>query len=74
VIVRQAFELLQWLRQSGIPVLLVEQSVRAALGIADRAYVARQGRIVLEGRGREMLSDPDILREYLGSHAGTAHS
>ena len=70
VIVREAFEVLATLRRSGIPILLVEQTVRAALGIADRAYVIRQGRIVLEGQASRLLSEPEILRQYLGSVVG----
>ena len=70
VIVREAFEILATLRRSGIPILLVEQTVRAALSIADRAYVIRQGRIVLEGLASRLLSEPEILRQYLGSVVG----
>lgn len=69
VVVKEVFSLLTVLRETGIPVLLVEQAVRTALGIADRAYVMRQGRIVLEGKGRQLLSEPDVLRQYLGSVA-----
>jgi branched-chain amino acid transport system ATP-binding protein len=70
VVVKEVFSLLTALRATGIPVLLVEQAVRTALGVADRAYVLRQGKIVLEGSGRQLLSEPDVLRQYLGTVAG----
>jgi len=51
-------------------VLLVEQNVRAALRLAQRAYVLETGRIVGEGPGRELLDDPHVRRAYLGPLAG----
>jgi branched-chain amino acid transport system ATP-binding protein len=47
-------------------VLLVEQNVFKTLGIADRAYVLENGRIVLTGRGSELLADDHVKRAYLG--------
>jgi branched-chain amino acid transport system ATP-binding protein len=67
VIAKEGFALLEELKQSGIPVLLVEQSVRNALTVADRAYVIRQGRMVLSGTGKELLANSEIIGEYLGS-------
>jgi branched-chain amino acid transport system ATP-binding protein len=54
------------LKQEGITILLVEQNVREALDLADRAYVLQTGRIVGEGSGRELL-ESDMFREaFLG--------
>jgi branched-chain amino acid transport system ATP-binding protein len=50
----------------GVGILLVEQNVAAALSLAHRAYVMEGGRIVREGRGDELLRDPDVRRAYLG--------
>jgi branched-chain amino acid transport system ATP-binding protein len=52
--------------RAGVGVFLVEQNVRAALGLAHRAYVLEHGRIVGQGPSAEILADPDIRRAYLG--------
>jgi branched-chain amino acid transport system ATP-binding protein len=54
------------LREKGIATLLVEQNMRAALRIADRAYVLRVGRIVRAGSAAEIANSPDIQQAYLG--------
>ncbi len=54
------------LRAKGIATLLVEQNMRAALRIADRAYVLRVGRMVRTGSAQEIASAPDIQEAYLG--------
>jgi branched-chain amino acid transport system ATP-binding protein len=47
-------------------VLIVEQNVRQALTLADRAAVLESGKLVLEGAGRELLGDDRLKRAYLG--------
>ncbi|HHB91144.1 MAG TPA: ABC transporter ATP-binding protein [Anaerolineae bacterium] len=69
LIVKHLFELIASLRNEGQTVLLVEQNARAALKLADRAYVLETGRIVLEGDARELLEDPRVQAAYLGGHA-----
>ncbi len=65
-LVAEIFETIHHIREKGITVLLVEQNVFEALGVSDRAYVLQSGRIVLEGRGEELLKS-DLVREaYLG--------
>lgn len=54
------------LRKKGIATLLVEQNMRAALRIADRAYVLRVGNIVRAGAASEIANAPDIQEAYLG--------
>jgi branched-chain amino acid transport system ATP-binding protein len=54
------------LRRKGIASLLVEQNMRAALKIADRAYVLRVGQIVRSGSAAEIANAPDIQEAYLG--------
>ena len=47
-------------------VLLIEQNAKAALEVADQAYVLEVGRVVLEGTGRTLLNDPRVQSAYLG--------
>ncbi len=51
---------------SGIPILLVEQNIRLALKLADRAYVLENGRLVLQGPSTELIGHPEVKRAYLG--------
>jgi branched-chain amino acid transport system ATP-binding protein len=51
---------------AGVSILLVEQNVRRALAIANRAYVIQTGRMVLEGSGQELLDSELVKRAYLG--------
>ena len=65
-LVVEIFRTIHEIRKKGITVLLVEQNVFEALAVSDRAYVLQSGRIVLEGRGQELLGS-DLVREaYLG--------
>jgi branched-chain amino acid transport system ATP-binding protein len=64
--VERLFDLITRLRAAGITILLVEQNVEHALGIADRGYVLENGRIVLEDSGRRLLQNPQLKTAYLG--------
>ncbi len=66
LVVQHIFEVIQGLRARGIPILLVEQNVRAAFKIADRAYIMETGKIVRQGRASELREDDEIRRRYLG--------
>jgi branched-chain amino acid transport system ATP-binding protein len=66
VIVRDIFALIARLRSEGLSILLVEQHVKLALAIADRAFVLQDGRIAMSGLGPELLSDPALKRAYMG--------
>lgn len=66
LIVREIFEIVQKIREQGVTVLLVEQNVRRALEIADRAYVLENGRICMEGECEELLESDHIRKAYLG--------
>ena len=66
VVVRQVFDIIRRLRQEGLTILLVEQSLKQALGVADRGYVVETGRIAMEGPAGELLDDPAIRSAYLG--------
>ncbi len=62
----EVLEVIKRLREQGITIFLVEQNVRQTLETADRAYVLENGRIVLEGTGKELLQDERVKTAYLG--------
>jgi branched-chain amino acid transport system ATP-binding protein len=70
LIVEDVFRIIAGARREGVSVLLVEQNVRAAVEIADRAYVLDDGRIVYEGDAREFGGDEQRVRELAGASAG----
>jgi len=59
------FEMIEGINKQGVTVLLVEQNVRAAMELAQRAYVIENGRIVGEGKGDDLLSFESIRSAYL---------
>ena len=65
-VVEMTFAIIANIRRRGTTVLMVEQNAHAALRMADRAYVMETGRIVLEGRARDLLEDDHVRRAYLG--------
>jgi len=67
IIVQDIFRTLREINKLGLTIFLVEQNVRQALKIADRAYVIETGAIVLEGSGRELLGNPRVQDAYLGN-------
>ncbi|MEJ8820962.1 ABC transporter ATP-binding protein [Variovorax humicola] len=67
IIVQDIFRTLREINKQGLTIFLVEQNVRQALKIADRAYVIETGAIVLEGSGRELLGNPRVQDAYLGN-------
>jgi branched-chain amino acid transport system ATP-binding protein len=64
--VAKVLEVIQQVNASGVSVLLVEQNLRKALAIAHHGYVIQTGRIVMEGKGEELLHDERIRKAYLG--------
>jgi branched-chain amino acid transport system ATP-binding protein len=71
LIVRQVFDVIVAARQQGMSVLLVEQNVRAAVEIADRAYVLDNGEIAYEGAASELARDEERIRALAGASAET---
>ena len=65
-IVLEMFGVIRDINRAGMAVLLVEQNVAMALGLAARAYVLEEGRIAVEGSPGELLASPHIRRAYLG--------
>jgi branched-chain amino acid transport system ATP-binding protein len=69
LIVEDVFRIVVASRREGLSVLLVEQNVRAAVEIADRAYVLDDGRVVYEGDAAEFGRDEQRVRELAGASA-----
>jgi len=65
-LVTRILDTIQAINNTGVSILLVEQNVRRALAIAHRAFVIQTGRVVLEGRGKELLESELVKRAYLG--------
>lgn len=65
-VTEEIFALLPRLKADRLTILLIEQNVRQALRIADRAFVLESGRIALEGQATDVLNDQRIARAYLG--------
>jgi branched-chain amino acid transport system ATP-binding protein len=69
LIVRGVFEVIRTARDTGISVLLIEQNVRAALDIADRAYVLDDGHVVYSGSARILAKDDRLVKSLAGASA-----
>ncbi len=67
LIVREVFKVVTAARREGISILLVEQNVRAAVEIADRAYVLDDGRVVYSGAAAEFAKDEERVRALTGA-------
>ena len=68
LIIRDIFNTIRALRETGLTILLVEQMANQALGVADRAYVLETGSVTLQGKGSDLLKDPKVRAAYLGTH------
>ncbi|WP_352402160.1 ABC transporter ATP-binding protein [Synergistes jonesii] len=66
IIVEKVVEIIKKIRDGGTSVILVEQNAFMALSIADYAYVLETGRVVLSGKGSELLKDDSVRKSYLG--------
>jgi branched-chain amino acid transport system ATP-binding protein len=66
IVVQEIFRTIEKLNAMGMTILLVEQNARAALQIADLAYVLETGQVVLEGPAAKLLNDPKVKAAYLG--------
>ena len=66
IVVEKVLDTVRTINEEGVTVLLVEQNIHDSLLVADRAYVLEQGKIILEGNSRELLSNSHIKEVYLG--------
>jgi branched-chain amino acid transport system ATP-binding protein len=67
LVVREVFRIIDSLRAGGVSILLVEQNARAALEVADYAYVLETGELRLQGPAAELKNDPRVIDTYLGA-------
>jgi branched-chain amino acid transport system ATP-binding protein len=66
LLVEQILRIIEGLKRDGLTILLIEQNARAALAIADRAYVLETGRITAHGSAAEIARDARVRAAYLG--------
>jgi branched-chain amino acid transport system ATP-binding protein len=66
ILVKRCFQVIREIRDQGTTILLVEQNVRHALELCDRAYVLESGHMALSGTGQELLHDDRVIKAYLG--------
>ncbi|MGD8844132.1 MAG: ABC transporter ATP-binding protein [Desulfobacteraceae bacterium] len=66
ILIRNIFETVRKIADQGTTVLMVEQDVKHSLSLSDRGYVLEHGRVVMEGRAKELMNDPHVKEAYLG--------
>lgn len=66
IFINEIFSIIQDIQKQGMTVLLIEQNANKALSIADRAYVLETGKLVLSGKGSELLESDQVKKAYLG--------
>lgn len=66
LIVKEIFELIKRIHEMGCTILLIEQNVRMALGVSDRAYVMQTGEVVISGNSKDVVNMPEVQEAYLG--------
>lgn len=66
VVVKDIFDNIKKLHDSGITILLIEQNAKLALNISDRAYVFETGKIKIEGKSSDLINDDFVIKSYLG--------
>jgi branched-chain amino acid transport system ATP-binding protein len=67
LVVSNIFGVIKELNDEGLPILLVEQNVRAAMQISDRGYVLETGKVVIQGACQELLNDEKVIKAYMGA-------
>jgi branched-chain amino acid transport system ATP-binding protein len=65
-LVGEVFKVIKTISEKGVTVLLVEQNVYEALDISHRAYVLQTGRIMMEGKGQDLLKSDLVRQAFLG--------
>nr|WP_281504463.1 ABC transporter ATP-binding protein [Streptococcus uberis] len=66
IFIQEIFDIILEIQKQGMTVLLIEQNANKALSIADRAYVLETGKVVLSGKGSELLASDQVKKAYLG--------
>jgi branched-chain amino acid transport system ATP-binding protein len=66
MLVDEVLDTVRRLKEQGLTILLVEQNVREALELSDRAYILQTGRITRQGNSRDLLESDEIRKAFLG--------
>jgi len=66
ILVERSFEVIEQVHDAGVALLVVEQNANVSLSIADRGYVLSTGRVVLEGKAKDLLEHEELRKAYLG--------
>jgi len=66
LLVREVFKVVERVNSEGVTILLVEQNVKHTLTVATHAYVLENGRMVMEGKGKDLLDNEHVKKAYLG--------
>jgi len=66
ILVERMFETIEKINHEGLTIFLVEQNVQSSLELAHRAYLLENGRIVGEGKGKDLLTFESVRSSYLG--------
>jgi lipopolysaccharide export system ATP-binding protein len=66
IAVFEAQQIIQNLKQGGLGILLTDHSVRETLAITDRSYIMNEGRILISGTSKDLISNPKARQIYLG--------
>lgn len=66
LLTQEIFRLARQIHAEGITILMVEQNVKQTLAICDRAYVLENGRIIMEGKGNDLLQNDEVKQAFLG--------
>ncbi len=67
LVVRDIFDIIRQINHQGVSILLIEQNANMALKVADSAFVMETGRITMSGTGKELLTNEDVKKAYLGT-------
>lgn len=67
IVVKDIFKVIKQINASGVSILLVEQNVRAALGLAQRAYIIENGHVSGHGEAKSLLEDEKVKNAFLGA-------
>ncbi len=65
LLIAKIFDTIREINGRGVTILLVEQNVFFSLEISNRAYVLENGRVVMEGKGKDLLDNPHVKKAYL---------
>jgi branched-chain amino acid transport system ATP-binding protein len=66
LVVKLIFETIKKVNQAGMTILLIEQNVKAALLLSEKAYILENGRMILEGKAEELMNQERVRKAYMG--------